>query len=89
MTCWRRCGGGPTPRPGRGSVAGVSEGTHDVEPADEHPDLQVEIPGTGDPGVDAAIDRVAAASQADLEDQAAAYEAAHRLLTDRLADVEG
>jgi hypothetical protein len=51
--------------------------------------VDADVPGTGDAGVDAAIDRVAAASEAQLEDRVAAYETAHRLLTDRLADLEG
>ena len=46
-------------------------------------------PQTGDAEVDAAIEAVAAAVTGPLEDQLPVYEAAHRTLQDRLADVEG
>jgi hypothetical protein len=44
-------------------------------------------PVTGDPVVDEAALRVAAAAQQPLDTQVAAYEAVHRALQDRLADV--
>ena len=46
-------------------------------------------PQTGDPDVDTAIFAVAEAMSSPLEEQVAVYEAAHRTLQDRLADVEG
>ena len=57
----------------------------DQPPAFEVPDP----PETGDPDVDSAINAVAAAMDGPLEEQVAVYEAAHRTLQDRLADVEG
>jgi hypothetical protein len=51
-----------------------------------------EPPHTGDPGVDEALDRLARAVQGapdgPLDGQVGAYDAAHRTLQDRLADVE-
>jgi hypothetical protein len=64
---------------------------HGGVPADEG--LAIEFaplpPQTGDLAVDQAIDAVARALGAPLEEQLAVYEAAHRTLQDRLADVEG
>lgn len=48
-----------------------------------------EAPQTGDAGVDAAVARLAEAARGPLDGQVAAYDAAHRALQDRLADVEG
>jgi len=53
--------------------------THDVP----------EVPLTGDAGVDEAVVRLAEAARGPLDGQVAAYDAAHRALQDRLADVEG
>jgi hypothetical protein len=55
------------------------------EPAPEYPDP----PRTGDPAVDRVLDAVAGAVSGPLEEQLSAYDAAHRTLQDRLADVEG
>lgn len=46
-------------------------------------------PVTGDQAVDEAMELVADTFGADLDHELAAYEAAHRILQDRLADVEG
>jgi hypothetical protein len=46
-------------------------------------------PHTGDELVDAAVERLSRAATAPLEDQLAVYDAVHRTLQDRLADVEG
>ena len=46
-------------------------------------------PQTGDSAVDQAISAVAQAIGGPLEEQLTAYDAAHRTLQDRLADVEG
>ncbi len=46
-------------------------------------------PTTGDPAVDSALERLVAAAVGTPEDQVAAFDAAHRTLQDRLADVEG
>ena len=46
-------------------------------------------PQTGDLEVDAALAALADSIGGSLEEQLAAYEAAHRTLQDRLADVEG
>jgi hypothetical protein len=45
--------------------------------------------GTGDPGVDAVVAQLAEAGEGTLEERLLAFEAAHRALQDRLADVEG
>jgi hypothetical protein len=47
-----------------------------------------EPPVTGDPIVDEAAQRVGAAVQEPLDTQVAVYDAVHRALQDRLADVE-
>ncbi len=46
-------------------------------------------PATGDPDVDAALARLAAAAAGTPEQQVGAFDAVHRTLQDRLADVEG
>lgn len=48
-----------------------------------------DAPQTGDPGVDGAVAALRAAVAGPLEDQVVAYDAVHRALQDRLADVEG
>ena len=64
--------------------AGAAEPV-DVEPALDYPDP----PRTGDAAVDEVIEAVAHAVRGPLEEQLAVYDAAHRTLQDRLADVEG
>jgi hypothetical protein len=60
------------------------------DPVDEEPAFDVpDPPETGDREVDAAVLAIAAAVHGPLEEQLAVYEAAHRTLQDRLADVEG
>jgi hypothetical protein len=60
------------------------------QPVDVPPSFQVpDPPRTGDAEVDAAVVAVAEAVSSPLEEQVAVYEAAHRTLQDRLADVEG
>jgi hypothetical protein len=49
----------------------------------------LEPPCTGDDAVDAAMQRLAGISGRPLDDQLAEYDAVHRTLQDRLADVEG
>jgi hypothetical protein len=61
------------------------EPVFDEEAAFDFPDP----PQTGDPAVDQAIGAVAQAIGGPLEEQLTAYDAAHRTLQDRLADVEG
>jgi hypothetical protein len=56
----------------------------DVLPAD-----LPEPPRTGDDLVDAAIERLSRVATEPLEEQLAVYDAVHRTLQDRLADVEG
>jgi hypothetical protein len=46
-------------------------------------------PRTGDDVVDAAVERLSRVATEPLEDQLAVYDAVHRTLQDRLADVEG
>ena len=62
-------------------------------PAEHAPEQQSppvpEPPVTGDPAVDAALRDLALAAAAPLETQLAGYEETHRVLQDRLADVEG
>jgi hypothetical protein len=48
-----------------------------------------EPPATGDADVDAALVRLAAAAGGTPEQQVGAFDAVHRTLQDRLADVEG
>ena len=61
-----------------------------AEPVDEEPALDYpDPPRTGDAAVDEAIEAVAHAVRGPLEEQLAVYDAAHRTLQDRLADVEG
>ncbi len=57
----------------------------DEEPVFDIPDP----PQTGDADVDQAISALAQAIGGPLEEQLTVYEAAHRTLQDRLADVEG
>jgi metal-dependent amidase/aminoacylase/carboxypeptidase family protein len=51
----------------------------------DHP----EAPHTGDDAVDAAVQLLAGVCDRPLDDQLAVYDAVHRTLQDRLADVEG
>ena len=61
-----------------------------AEPVDEEPALDYpDPPRTGDAAVDEVIEAVAHAVRGPLEEQVAVYDAAHRTLQDRLADVEG
>ncbi len=48
----------------------------------------LELPATGDPGLQEALRELARASAISLEDQLPVIEAVHRTLQDRLADVE-
>lgn len=48
-----------------------------------------EPPQTGDPAVDDALARLVAAAGRSLEEQVPVYDAVHRTLQDRLADLEG
>lgn len=67
---------------GQGSDRGQDvDGGFDVEDVPEPPT-------TGDPAVDESLRRVAGAMSASLPEQAQAYDAVHRALQDRLADVE-
>jgi hypothetical protein len=60
-----------------------------VDAVDELPPHDVpEPPQTGDQAVDEAVLRLAAAAHEPLETQVTAFDAAHRALQDRLADVE-
>ncbi len=62
----------------------------EVEAAADEPRPEVpDPPRTGDPEVDAALAVLATSMGGPLEEQLAVYEAAHRTLQDRLADVEG
>ena len=63
----------------------------DADGADDAEDLAdvPEAPQTGDAGVDEAVARLREAVTGPLEGQVAAYDAVHRALQDRLADVEG
>lgn len=46
-------------------------------------------PQTGDPAVDAALVELGVAAQSPVADQVEAYVGAHRVLQDRLADIDG
>jgi hypothetical protein len=63
----------------------------DVDTPDVDTPEPIEVPEppvTGDPLVDEAVRRIAAAVRHPLEDQVPVYDAVHRGLQDRLADVE-
>ena len=47
------------------------------------------VPQTGDPTVDEALARLAGAADLPLEEQVGVFDAVHRTLQDRLADVDG
>ena len=53
------------------------------------PEIALDPPVTGDAAVDESTAAVARAVTEPLEDQVRVIEAAHRVLQDRLADVEG
>jgi hypothetical protein len=53
------------------------------------PEIALDPPVTGDAAVDESTTAVARAVTEPLEDQVRVIEAAHRVLQDRLADVEG
>jgi hypothetical protein len=48
-----------------------------------------ELPRTGDPQVDAALEEVLGVTSRPLEEQVELYVGAHRRLQDRLADLDG
>lgn len=50
---------------------------------------QSPVPQTGDPAVDEALSRLAGAADLPLEEQVGVFDAVHRTLQDRLADVDG
>jgi len=56
-------------------------------PAADAPGL--EVPHTGDPAVDEALARLGEAAALPLEEQVNTFDAVHRILQDRLADVDG
>ena len=77
---------------------------HGVDPDDESSAESVDLdrdeawagdvdvdppPATGDPGVDDALGRLPQAVALPLEQQLPVFDAVHRTLQDRLADVEG
>lgn len=65
-------------------------GPQDPAPGDpEPPEFELQVPETGDPGLDETLRELARASAIPLEDQLPVIEAVHRSLQDRLADVEG
>ena len=61
----------------------------DVAGAVRHDVTVPEPPVTADAAVNEAVSRLAARAQAPLEEQVAAFDAVHRTLQDRLADVDG
>ena len=71
-----------------GEESQVAEDALDRTPADDLPEVP-EAPLTGDAGVDEAVARLREAVAGPLDGQVAAYDAVHRALQDRLADVEG
>lgn len=74
--------------PTAGVVEALEEGAFEDTPFDDSPFEVPEPPVTGDPIVDEAARRVGAAVQEPLDTQVAVYDAVHRALQDRLADVE-
>jgi hypothetical protein len=66
----------------------IDDGTGTDPQAGDEPFAVPEPPVTGDPAVDGATQRVAETAGQPLDDQVAAYDAVHRTLQDRLADVE-
>ena len=71
-----------------GEESQVVEDASEQAPADDLDDVP-EAPRTGDAGVDEAVAHLREAVAGPLEGQVAAYDAVHRALQDRLADVEG
>ena len=67
----------------------VSDAADDFAQDQTSPEIAPEPPLTGDAAVDEATAAVARAVTEPLEDQVRVIEAAHRVLQDRLADVEG
>jgi hypothetical protein len=74
----------------------LSPGAEDVQDSnDETDDPEAEAidypdpPRTGDAEIDEAIEALATAVNGPLEERLTAFDAAHRTLQDRLADVEG
>jgi hypothetical protein len=75
-------------RPGDGEVYDGDDGHLGDEAFDDEPYEVPEPPVTGDAMVDDATRRVALAARESLDIQVAVYDAVHRGLQDRLADVE-
>lgn len=71
-----------------GYVNPIDGGTGAQPEAGDEPFEVPEPPVTGDPVVDDVTRRVAEAAGQRLDVQATAYDAVHRVLQDRLADVE-
>jgi hypothetical protein len=73
-----------TPVPEDQESSGAGEGSPDAGAIGP-----IEIPHTGDLTVDEALSRLAEAAALPLEEQVGTFDAVHRTLQDRLADVEG
>ena len=81
-------------QPMDGSERQVGDVVDDVAGSEAPPDggppeIALDPPVTGDAAVDESTAAVARAVTEPLEDQVRVIEAAHRVLQDRLADVEG
>ena len=83
-------GSGPdsgTPRPAGQPAAWPAEPDHEV--AREETEMPAIVDGTGHPAVDAVLRSLANAAQLAPPDQIAEYEAAHRVLQETLASIDG
>ncbi len=73
-----------------GSTSGSTSGSSPIVPPSlEQPSVDQRPPVTGDAAVDEALGRLAVGTAGSLEEQVVAFDAVHRTLQDRLADVEG
>jgi hypothetical protein len=80
---------GDTPLPSP-TVPSTDSSTHSsIDPPIDPGVALPDPPHTGDAAVDAAVERLSRVATEPLEEQLAVYDAVHRTLQDRLADVEG
>jgi hypothetical protein len=80
----------PAPRPGPSPGGGVRAPQHPEPPATtDAAEPPAPVEGTGHPAVDAVLQSLANAARLAPADQIAEYEAAHRVLQETLASIDG
>jgi hypothetical protein len=72
-----------------GDVGAVDDTGIGQEASEDAPTPAPDVPHTGDLAVDEALSRLAEAADLPLEEQVGTFDAVHRTLQDRLADVDG